>query len=240
MEKKRTIITGASGEIGMAIAKELVSHGHSLLLHFHQNKRAIDQLKEQIPDEQIINVIQSDLSTREGIESFVQQLPSDIDHVIYTSGMAYVGLFQDMNEQDMDTMVQLHVKAPWKITQTVIPEMIRNKFGRIILISSIWGEVGASCEVAYSTVKGAQNAFVKSLAKELGPSNISVNGVSPGFIDTKMNQFFSAEEKAALIEEIPLQRAGTPQDVAHAVQFLCSERSSYIQGELMRVNGAWG
>ncbi|SFM31188.1 3-oxoacyl-[acyl-carrier protein] reductase [Gracilibacillus orientalis] len=239
--EKRTIITGASGEIGMAIANQLANKGHALFLHYNQNRTAIEQLQEQIPSDQIIDVIQSDLSTSEGLAQFIHQVPQqDIDQLIYTSGKSYFGLFQDMEEQDMDEMLQLHVKSPWKIAQALIPDMIRNKFGRIILISSIWGEIGASCEVAYSTVKGAQNAFIRALAKELGPSNIFVNGVSPGFIDTKMNQAMTAQEKQELIQDIPLQRAGKPEDVADAVQFLCSNQSKYIQGELIRVNGAWG
>ncbi|WP_018932610.1 elongation factor P 5-aminopentanone reductase [Gracilibacillus lacisalsi] len=238
--EKRTIITGASGEIGMAIANQLANQGHSLFLHYNRNKIAIDQLLEQIPKDQILDVVQSDLATNEGLAQFIKQVPHDMNHLVYTSGKAYFGLFQDMAEHDMDEMLQLHVKSPWKITQALIPAMVQNKFGRIILISSIWGEIGASCEVAYSTVKGAQNAFIKSLAKELGPSNVYVNGVSPGFIDTKMNQALSAEEKQELIQDIPLQRAGKPEDVADAVQFLCSNQSKYIQGELIRVNGAWG
>ncbi|MGN8644936.1 elongation factor P 5-aminopentanone reductase [Gracilibacillus sp. HCP3S3_G5_1] len=238
--EKRTVITGASGEIGMAIARQLATQNHKLLLHYNQNKTAIDKLLKQIPNNTIIDVIQSNLANRHGLNQFISQLPSDINHFIYTSGKAYYGLFQDMEEQDMDDMLQLHVKSPWKITQTLIPDMVRNQFGRIILISSIWGEIGASCEVAYSTVKGAQNAFIKSLAKELGPSHIFVNGVSPGFIDTKMNQALTNEEKQQLIQDIPLQRAGKPDDVADAVQFLCSDQSTYIQGELIRVNGAWG
>ncbi|WP_208592607.1 elongation factor P 5-aminopentanone reductase [Gracilibacillus suaedae] len=238
--EKRTIITGASGEIGMAIANQLANQGHTLLLHYNRNKIALDQLLEQIPADQIIDVVQADLATNDGLTQFIKQVPQDLDHLIYTSGKAYFGLFQEMDEHDMDEMLQLHVKSPWKITQALIPNMVREKFGRIILISSIWGEIGASCEVAYSTVKGAQNAFIRALAKELGPSNVYVNGVSPGFIDTKMNQALSAEEKQELIQDIPLQRAGKPEDVADAVQFLCSNQSKYIQGELIRVNGAWG
>ncbi|QGH34595.1 SDR family oxidoreductase [Gracilibacillus salitolerans] len=238
--EKRTIITGASGEIGTAIANQLANQGHALFLHYNRNRIAIEQLLEQIPKDQIIGVIQSDLASREGLDQFINKIPQNIDHLIYTSGKAYFGLFQDMEDKDMDEMLQLHVKSPWKVTQALIPEMVRNKFGRIILISSIWGEIGASCEVAYSTVKGAQNTFIRALAKELGPSNILVNGVSPGFIDTKMNQTLTAQEKQELIQDIPLQRAGEPEDVADAVQFLCSNQSRYIQGEIIRVNGAWG
>ncbi|WP_058307752.1 elongation factor P 5-aminopentanone reductase [Gracilibacillus massiliensis] len=237
--KKRTLITGASGEIGKAIAIQLANEGHSLVLHYHQNKHAINEILEKIPSEQVIDIIQSNLATPVGLDHFLELLPSQLNHFIYTSGMTYYGLLQDMDDQTMDEMLHLHLKAPWKISQQLIPNMIQQHFGRMIFITSIWGEVGASCEAAYASVKGGQQAYIKSLAKELGPSHIYVNGVSPGFIDTKMNAALTLEEKAELIEDIPLQRAGTPMDVAGAVQFLCSDRAAYIQGEVIRVNGAW-
>ncbi|SHN16964.1 elongation factor P 5-aminopentanone reductase [Gracilibacillus kekensis] len=238
--KKRTLITGASGEIGKAIAIQLAEQGHSLVLHYHQNRAAIDDILNHISAKQIIEVIQSNLSTPNGLDQFLEQLPSQLDHFIFTSGATYYGLFQDMDDKTLDEMLHLHLKAPWKISQRLIPNMIQQSFGRMVLITSIWGEIGASCEVAYSSVKGGQQAYIKSLAKELGPSNIYVNGVSPGFIDTKMNHTLTVEEKAELIQDIPLQRAGTPKDVAGAVQFLCSDSATYIQGEIIRVNGAWG
>src|SRR5690625_3813000 len=117
--------------------------------------------------------------------------------------------------------------------------MIQKQRGKIIFITSIWRNVGASNEVIYSSVKGAQNSFVRALAKEVGPSGISVNAVSPGFIDTKMNQHLLHEEKEAIISGIPLNRAGLATDVSHAVQFLLDEKSSYIQGEIMHITGGW-
>ncbi|GAB2548233.1 elongation factor P 5-aminopentanone reductase [Gracilibacillus alcaliphilus] len=238
MEKK-ILITGASGEIGQAIAKDLAKAGHSLVLHYHKNQTDMDRLTKQIPADQCLQVIQADLSTPEGLQQFLSVCPPDIDYYIHTSGQSVVGLFQDMPDQQMDELLHLHIKAPWRITQHLIPSMIRQQSGRIVVISSIWGEVGASCEVAYSTVKGAQNTFVKALAKELGPSQIYVNGVSPGLIDTKMNQHLDQQERDALIEEIALQRIGLPEDVARAVCFLCEEQTRYIQGELIKVDGGW-
>src|SRR5690625_2725468 len=117
--------------------------------------------------------------------------------------------------------------------------MIILKSVKIVFITSIWGHVGASFEVVYSTVKGAQNSFVKSLAKEVGPNGISVNGVSPGFIDTKMNQHLLQEEKAAIISDIPLNRAGLATDVSHTVLFLLDDKANYIQGEIVHITGGW-
>ncbi|WP_350308631.1 elongation factor P 5-aminopentanone reductase [Gracilibacillus phocaeensis] len=237
--KKTTLITGASGDIGKEIALQLASEGHQLWLHYHQNHAAIEKLKQQLTAEQVLGIIQADLSTPVGLDTFVQECPENISHYIHTSGQSYVGLFQDMSDAQMDQMLQLHVKAPWKIAQQLIPSMIQAKHGRIVLISSIWGEIGASCEVAYSSVKGAQNSFVKALAKELGPSQIYVNGVCPGLINTKMNHHLTEKDKQTLQEEIPLQRTGLPQDVAGAVGFLCQESTRYIQGEQIRVDGGW-
>ncbi|UOQ85637.1 elongation factor P 5-aminopentanone reductase [Gracilibacillus salinarum] len=237
--EKQTMITGASGEIGAAIAMKLASEGHQLFLHYNQNNAAIEELSQQLPEDCIKGVIQADLSSGDGLRNFLEQIPNEITHLVMTSGAAYYGLFQDMKDEEMDAMLHLHVTSPWKITRAIIPEMIRRKCGNIILITSIWGQQGASCEVAYSSVKGAQNTFIKALAKELGPSQIYVNGVSPGFIDTRMNHHLTDTEKQQLVEDIPLQRAGLPEDVAGAVSFLCSDQSSYIQGEVIGVNGAF-
>lgn len=236
--EKVTLITGASGDIGTAIACQLAEKGHQLVLHYHKNQQAMENLIQILPDEYICKVIQANLSTDRGIGQLIKELPSSVDSFIHTSGATYYGLFQYMTDEDMDDMLHIHVKAPWKITKQLLPAMIQKKSGNIILITSIWGEIGASCEVAYSSVKGAQQSFIRALAKEVGPSGISVNGVSPGFIDTKMNDIFSSEEKQAFISEIPLGRAGTPRDIANTVDFLLQHQTSYIQGEIIRVNGA--
>src|SRR5699024_2023515 len=136
-------------------------------------------------------------------------------------------------------MISIHVKAPMIISKFLLPAMIKQKYGKIVFITSIWGHVGASFEVVYSTVKGAQNSFVKSLAKEVGPSGISVNGVSPGFIDTKMNEHLRQEEKEAISSDIPMNRSRSTKDVAHTVRCLLDDASNYIQGEIIKVTGGW-
>src|SRR5699024_2740788 len=141
--------------------------------------------------------------------------------------------------EKIDEMLTIHVKAPMMITKHLLPEMIRNKSGRIIFITSIWGEVGASNEVVYSALKGAQNTFVKALAKEVGASGITVNAVSPGYIDTKMNGHLLAEEKDSILAEIPVHRAGTSKEVAHTISFLMHEQAGYINGEIIGMNGGW-
>src|SRR5699024_2041956 len=143
--------------------------------------------------------------------------------IVYVSGKAQFGLLQHVKETDTETMLTLHVRAPTLITQPFLPSMITQKSAEIIFITSICADIGASSEVIYSSVKGAQNSFVRALAKEIGPSGVSVNAVSPGFIDTKMNKHLQNEEKESIISSIPLNRAGLASDVSHTVSFLMDE-----------------
>jgi 3-oxoacyl-[acyl-carrier protein] reductase len=235
---KNVLIIGASGDIGSKIATQLGTEGYSLILHYNQNEKAIEALQNKIPTGAILDTIKANLATDEGIKSLLKGIFYPIDSIVFSSGIAYYGLFQDTPEPIMDEMLSIHVKAPLSIVKEILPEMIKRKSGKIILISSIWGEVGASNEVLYSAVKGAQNSFVKALSKEVGPSGIVVNAVSPGFIETKMNPL-TVEEKEYLVDDIPLNRAGTPQDVADAVSFLLSDKAAYIHGEILRITGGW-
>lgn len=236
---KNVLIIGASGDIGNAICQQLAEESYSLILHYHQNKSSIEKLIHVLDQTTVLQTVQADLTCVPDVHKLCKAIDFSIDHIIYVSGTAQFGLFQHVREEDMERMLTLHVKAPWLITQYFLPAMIQKKCGNIILITSIWGDVGASNEVIYSSVKGAQNSFVRALAKEVGPSGISVNAVSPGFIDTKMNQHLKDEEKNAIIADIPVNRAGLASDVAHAVQFLLDEKSSYIQGEIVHITGGW-
>ncbi|WP_077300073.1 elongation factor P 5-aminopentanone reductase [Virgibacillus pantothenticus] len=236
--KKTILLVGASGDIGAAIARKLLNQGYQLLLHFHTNKQAIDELCRAYP-ESILATYQTDLSKNTSCEQFMEALSFAIDGVIFASGRAHYGLFQNTPEQTMDDMLQLHVKSPWLITKHLLPSMITKQEGAIIFITSVWGEQGASNEVVYSAVKGAQNSFVKALAKEVAPSGIAVNAISPGFIETKMNHHLCTADKEATIADIPMNRAGKPEEVAAIVSFLLSGESSYIQGAILDVTGGW-
>ncbi|WP_085992357.1 elongation factor P 5-aminopentanone reductase [Oceanobacillus senegalensis] len=236
---KNILIIGASGDIGKAIVKRLSEEGYQLILHYHRNSKAIRDLRREINDKGILSVIQADLGNVVEIEEFLKHVTFHVDGVIFASGKAYYGLFQETPEEVLNQMLNIHVKAPWRITQSVLSNMIQQSFGKIIFITSIWGDIGASLEVVYSTVKGAQNTFVKALAKEVAPNGISVNAISPGFIDTKMNSHLSDEERSSIYMEIPMNRAGSPDEVAHTVSFLLDQRSSYIQGEILNITGGW-
>lgn len=236
---KNVLILGASGDIGNAIAMELSRQGYQLILHYHRNKHTMERLHYLLREDAILQTVQANLTNNEEVHQLCKEVAYHVDAIVFVSGTAHYGLFQDVTEMEMDDMIHLHVKAPWLITNYFLPHMIHQQQGHIILITSIWGNIGASNEVMYSSVKGAQNSFVKALAKEVGPSGITVNAVSPGFIETKMNQHLLQDEKQAIIDHIPVNRAGLTSDVAHAVQFLLDEKSNYIQGEIINITGGW-
>jgi 3-oxoacyl-[acyl-carrier protein] reductase len=233
------LIIGASGEIGLAIAKQCAKAGDQLILHYHSNRNALQKISEVFSDGQLLQVIQADLSTKNGINQFLSQIAFSVDCIIFASGKTEFQLFQDTSAELMDKMLTLHIEATWRITNHFLPGMIRNQSGKIICITSIWGIEGASNEVVYSTVKGAQNTFVKALAKEVAPSNIAVNAVSPGFIQTKMNNTLSEQEKKQIYNEIALRRPGCPNEVAEAVHFLLRTPGSKITGQILPVTGGW-
>ncbi|MGJ9458923.1 elongation factor P 5-aminopentanone reductase [Oceanobacillus sp. CF4.6] len=236
---ENVLIIGASGDIGKAISERLVKDGYNVLLHYNKNRENIDALRKELNTEAILTVLQADLSNNEEMKRFLTELVLPVDYVVFASGNAHFGLLQDTSEKVMDDMLSLHVKAPWMITKHLLPQMIQNKKGKIIFITSIWGNTGASYEVIYSSVKGAQNSFVKALAKEVAPSGIMVNAISPGYIETKMNSHLTDDEKMSIIADIPLNRAGLPSEIAHFVSFLFDERASYIQGEIINITGGW-
>ncbi len=236
---KRCLIIGASGGIGAACARELTEEGYSLYLHYFSNESTITQLKQEIPGSQWIGAGQANLASDGGIASFINKIDSQWDAVVFAGGHHWRGLFQEMTPEDMDQLYYLHMKAPWQIAKHVLPAMISKKQGKMVFISSIWGEEGASLEAAYSAVKGAQISFVKGLAKEVAPSGIRINAVTPGLISSQMNAELSMEELADLEDEIPLGRAGTCKEAAQSVAFLLSDKASYITGHILKVNGGW-
>lgn len=233
------LIIGASGDIGSEIASLLGKEGYQLILHYNKNKTKINELREHLPQEVILSEIQADLSKKSDVNRLFSEIVFHVDHIVFSSGHASYGLLQDASEQTIDDMLSVHVNAPIMLTKLLLPQMIQERSGNIIFITSIWGDVGASNEVLYSTVKGAQNSFVKSLAKEVGASGVSVNAISPGFIDTKMNQLLSPSEREQIIDEIPLNRAGKPEEVANLVSFLLDDTSNYIHGEVIGLKGGW-
>lgn len=243
MSMKVGLITGASGAIGGAIALQLAEVGYSLYLHYNKNREGIEALKAELesryPD-QIFTILQADFSNSDAISHFAESLPKhQIDVVVHNSGHSHIGLVQDVTNQEFDHMVLHHMKAPFLLTQALLPHMIQRRQGRIIFISSIWGLTGASMEVIYSMVKGAQNSLCKALAKELAPSGIAVNAIAPGAIESNMLKVFGQTELEDLKEDIPMGRFGKPEEVASLVRYLCQPEADYITGQVLSVNGGW-
>ncbi|MFG6148849.1 elongation factor P 5-aminopentanone reductase [Halobacillus sp. B23F22_1] len=236
---KKGLIIGGSGEIGSQIAKSMADAGINVGVQYHKNADVVQELKADVPEGQWAGSFFGDLSTQEGIERFLASISKEWEMLVFAPGNHSAKLIQDVSFEEMDHYYHIHVKALWMISQALIPSMVREQQGSIVVISSVWGEEGASTEAIYSSVKGAQISYVKALAKELAPSKIRVNTVTPGFISTKMNAQLSEEEHLNIYNEIPLGRPGTSREVAEGVVFLLKQQSSYITGHTLRINGGW-
>jgi 3-oxoacyl-[acyl-carrier protein] reductase len=237
--RKTAFITGATGGIGQQIARKLAKENYQLILHYFQNEQNAANLYDELSQETDVLLIRANFSTEEGIYQVLQSMPVKPDVFIYNAGKAHYGLLSEMDSSTYHQLLTLHLTAPFKLTQALYPNMIRKGWGRIIMMGSIWGEAGAACEVLYATLKGGIHAFVKALAKETAMSGITVNAISPGAINTQILPELSEVEMRLLTEQIPMGRLGHPDEVAHAVHFLTQAESSYITGQILRVNGGW-
>ncbi|WP_394137114.1 elongation factor P 5-aminopentanone reductase [Cytobacillus oceanisediminis] len=236
---KFALITGASGGIGQAISLKLAEEGYSLYLHYNKNQQAINFLLDRLqPYDGEYMPIQADLSTKAGYKKVVQNIFS-IDAIVHNSGSAQYGLLTELTETETDKLMNLHVTSPLLLTKELLPKLLAKNSGNIVVVSSIWGQTGAACEVAYSTAKGAQIAFVKALSKEVALNGVRVNAVAPGAVQTAMLNDFTEEELEAVKSEIPMGRLALPEDVANSISFLLSEKASYITGQVLAVNGGW-
>lgn len=236
---KYALITGASGGIGQAVALKLASLGYHLYLHFNQNEKSITDLLgllkryggEYIP-------IQANLEEPNGYQKICSQIFA-LDAIIHCSGNTHYGLLVDIKPEEVESLMRVHVMNPVMITKELLPKLIKQRSGNVIIISSIWGQTGAACEVVYSTAKGAQISFVKALSKEVALSGIRVNAIAPGAVETQMMSQFTEEDKQLLQHEIPMGRLGVPEEIANGVKFLLSNESSYITGQVISINGGW-
>ncbi|WP_088072221.1 elongation factor P 5-aminopentanone reductase [Gottfriedia luciferensis] len=238
--RKRILVIGASGDIGLAIAKKLIEEKHDLVVHYNSKKEPLNEIVKLAKENDLeCQLVQADLSSKIGVDTLTSQITSNIDSIVYASGFSIFGLINDVTDEEIDKLTQLHIKSLIKVVNFFLPNMVAKKSGDIVVISSIWGQVGASCEVLYSTTKGAQNAYVMALAKELGPSGIKVNAVAPGAVKTSMLSSFSEDDLIEIANEIPMNRLAVPSEIANTVNFLISEQSSYITGQILGVNGGW-
>ncbi|MDC2864622.1 MULTISPECIES: elongation factor P 5-aminopentanone reductase [unclassified Bacillus (in: firmicutes)] len=234
--KKFALVTGGSGGIGSAIVRRLVKDGYAVYVHYNQGEKRVQQLEQELKD---IIPVQANLSEIDGASQLWSQIQHPIEAIVYAAGQSVFGLTTDVTDEQLNEMVELQVKNVYKLVSFALPSMVRNRSGNIVVISSIWGQIGASCEVLYSMVKGAQNSYVKALAKEVALSGVRVNAIAPGAIETEMLRVFSNEEKQEIAEEIPLGRLGMAEEVANTVAFVVSSQASYITGQIIGVNGGW-
>lgn len=237
--KKTAIVTGASGDIGTAITAKLIDYGFTVVGTYYSNEKNIKEIKNRFGDNFYgYSCDLSDFDAAKGILEYIEEKNFNLELLINNAGISIVGLLQDLTKASWDTIWNTNVTSALSLCQAVIPHFLKLGGGKIINISSVWGNCGASCEVAYSTTKGAINTFTKALAKELAPSNIQVNAIACGIIDTKMNAHLSPEDLDAIIEEIPAGRIGTPEDVADTVCSLLTT-SSYMTGQILTMDGGW-
>lgn len=242
MNNKTVLITGASRGIGRAIALRFAKEGYNIVINSSKSFKDLMALAEEINDMNLgecLPVI-ADVSDYHAVQNMFEEIYikfSSIDIVINNAGVSFVGLFTDTTPDIWDKLINTNLTSIYNICSFAVPKMINNKTGVILNISSIWGSQGASCEVAYSASKGGVNSFTKALAKELGPSNIRVNAIACGAIDTSMNKWLSEEEKTAFTEDISLCRFGTPEEVAALCYFLSSKEAKYITGEIVTIDG---
>ena len=237
--KKTIIVTGVTGGIGSQIARKFILMGDIVIGVYNNSESVAMQLKKEFgANLHLYKFDLSDFDCGEKLLLYIEEKGLQPDLLINNAGISIIGLLQDLTKDFWNNIWNTNVTSAISLSKALIPLFLRNGHGKIINISSVWGERGASCEVAYSATKGAINSFTKALAKELAPSNIQVNALSCGIIDTKMNSHLSSEDISSIIEEIPAERMGTPQDVADAVLSL-TDFNSYMTGQIITIDGGW-
>ncbi len=229
---KTALVTGGSGGIGSAVCRILAENNYLVYINYNSSREKAESLAREIYGKSI----KFDVSDRQSVNHAVKSIES-IDLLVNNSGVSEINTFDSVNPDTADRILNINLKGTLNCSRAVLPDMIHKKSGVIINISSMWGECGASCEVDYSASKAGIIGFTKALAKEVAPSGIRVNCVSPGFILTDMNKNFSDEDLRIIKEDIPLGAFGTSQDIANAVMFLASDKASFITGQILGVNG---
>ena len=234
---KVVVVTGGSRGIGAEIVKFLAKLGYKVVLNYNKSESYAQDVKKELNN---VEIFKADVSKKEeanALIDFAIKKYGKIDVLINNAGIAQTKLFTEITDEDWKDIIDTNLNSAFYCSREAVKNMIHNKSGLIINISSIWGITGASCEVAYSTSKAAINGFTKALAKELGPSNIRVNAIAPGIINTEMNSYLSEDEIKNIKEEIPLEKIGDPVDIAKCVKWLIED--NYTTGQIISINGGW-
>ena len=238
---KVVIVTGGSRGIGKAIVENLARQNYKVILNYNKSEECAKQIKNELKLEgyeiEIFKADVSKMNEAKKLIDFTLDKYKKIDVLINNAGISQVKLFTDITEKDWENMIANNLSSVFYMCNLAVPNMIHNKSGCIINISSIWGIVGGACETHYSASKAGIDGLTKALAKELGPSNIRVNSVAPGAIDTQMNKDVSEEEWKQVIEETPIRKIGSPQDIAKCVNWLIEDE--FTTGQVISINGGW-
>lgn len=243
--KKTAVVTGGAGGIGEAVCRLLARDGYNIILHYNSSEEKALEIAKNISEGYGAEVIavQADLSEDNAGKKLGEKIKAVTDRVdvlVNNAGLSLVGVFQCLDSESVRKLLNVNLSNAMELTAEVLPLMLSVQSGSIINVSSVWGVTGGSCEVHYSASKAGLIGFTKALSKEVGPSGIRVNCVAPGYIETKMNSCFDEETVKAVVEETPLCRTGKPEDVAELVSFLASEKSSFITGQIIGVDGGMG
>ena len=235
---KKVLITGGSGGIGAGLVRAFCKNGDEVVFTYHKNAEAAELLAAQTGATPLCMDGGDSENVNRSVES-AEEILGGIDVLVHAAGISCIKLFDMTTDEDWDALLRTNLSSTFYVCRAVSKIMLRQHSGRMILIGSMWGKVGASCEVAYSATKAGVRGMTQALAKELGPSGITVNCIEPGVIDTPMNACFDAETKAELAAETPVGRLGTPEDVAALALFLASDSASFITGQCMGADGGF-
>ena len=242
MAKRIVMVTGASRGIGKAIAVKFAKKGYDVAINCIRNEERLMQAKKEIEGYQADCVAyvgdRGDSGCCREFYKMVKKQLGTPDVLVNNAGISYIGLLQDMSDEDWNRIIQANLTSVFNCCRQVIPDMVGKKSGKIVNISSQWGVVGASCEAAYSATKGGINALTKALAKELAPSNIQVNAIACGAIDTEMNQWMEEDELISLVDEIPAGRLGRAEEVGDLAYHL-AYKNQYLTGQVIGLDGGW-
>lgn len=240
-ENKVVLVTGGSRGIGASLVKFLATKGYQVILNYNKSEEEAKKIQIELQKQNIrIDIIKANVANKLEVSKLVKYIIeryNKIDVLINNAGISQEKLFLDLTDDDWEHIMNINLNSVYFCSKEVLPYMLKRKEGCIINISSIWGETGASCEVAYSTTKAAINGFTKALAKEMGPSNIRINSIAPGIIDTDMNKNLSQEDITKIKEEIPLNKIGVPEDIAKCAKWLIED--TYTTGQIININGGW-
>ncbi len=235
---KIAFVTGGAGGIGTAVCRRLARDGVTVAVGYHSREAQARALAEEIGGAAVSCDVTDPKSVQKAVDNVLDKF-CQLDILVCNAGVAWTGLLQDMTDEDWRRVMAADLDGVFYCCRAALPSMIRRKQGQIVTISSMWGLRGASCEVAYSAAKAGVIGLTKALAKEVGPSGVRVNCVAPGVIDTDMNQRLEPQDFAALSEDTPLGRIGTPEDVAGAVSWLCSDAAGFVTGQVLSVDGGF-